>query len=216
MPIAYPRAMSGLAELGFENPKVWSGFVISKPPHAPPLYWHQDGVLWNHPISYTDTPQQYFLMYYLVDTSPRNGCLRAIPGSHLKRHPLHSLDRKAHQDDEVKRAVNMNHPALQPAEDEIDVPVKAGDVVIGDSRLLHSAHANQTDERRTVLTIWYWLAYGSLPEDVRALIAQHITDSTEWSEWVEQTRSITGRLIPVSESDVEPVPSNNFPGTDLR
>lgn len=155
-------------------------------------------------------------MYYLVDTSPRNGCLRAIPGSHLKRHPLHSLDRKAHQDDEVKRAVNMNHPALQPAEDEIDVPVKAGDVVIGDSRLLHSAHANQTDERRTVLTIWYWLAYGSLPEDVRALIAQHITDSTEWSEWVEQTRSITGRLIPVSESDVEPVPSNNFPGTDLR
>ena len=59
--IVCPRAMAVLAELGFDHPKVWSGFVISKPPHAPPLFWHQDGVLWDHPISYTDQPQQYFL-----------------------------------------------------------------------------------------------------------------------------------------------------------
>ena len=86
--IVYPRAMAVLAELGFDRPKVWSGFVISKPPHAPPLFWHQDGVLWDHPISYTDQPQQYFLMYYLVDTNRGNGCLRVVPGSHLKRHAL--------------------------------------------------------------------------------------------------------------------------------
>jgi hypothetical protein len=151
--IMHPGAMGALAELGFDDPRVWSGFVISKPPHAPPLYWHQDGVLWQHSISYSNQPQQYFLMYYLVDTNRNNGCLRLIPRSHLKRHALHDLSRTAHQDDGVGRATNLDHPALQPAEDEVDVPVGAGDVVIGDSRLLHSAHANQSDKRRTVLTI---------------------------------------------------------------
>ena len=28
-------------------------------------------------------------MYYLVDTTPENGCLRVLAGSHLKRHPVH-------------------------------------------------------------------------------------------------------------------------------
>ena len=33
--IAHPRALAALAQLGFDQPKVWSGFVISKPPHSP-------------------------------------------------------------------------------------------------------------------------------------------------------------------------------------
>ena len=86
-------------------------------------------MLWDHPISYTDRPQQYFLMYYLVDTNRDNGCLRVIPGSHRKRHPLHDLPRQAHQSDEVGTAANLEHPALQPAPGEADVPVHAGDVV---------------------------------------------------------------------------------------
>ena len=109
-----PSAMAVLAELGFDSPKFWSGFVISKPPHSPPLYWHQDGVLWEHPISYTNQPQQYFLMYYLVDTNIHNGCLRLIPGSHLKRHALH--DMRARDDDSVIRATDMDHLAFQGVE----------------------------------------------------------------------------------------------------
>lgn len=61
--LADPRALGVFADLGSESPRAWSGFLISKPAHAPPLYWHQDGVLWDHPISYTGRPQQYFLMY---------------------------------------------------------------------------------------------------------------------------------------------------------
>src|ERR1043165_5676651 len=38
---AWPAALEALAELGFDRPKWWSGFLLSKPPHAPPLYWHQ-------------------------------------------------------------------------------------------------------------------------------------------------------------------------------
>ena len=212
--IAYPRAMGVLAELGFDQPKVWSGFVIRKPPNAPPLFWHQDGVLWDHPISYTDQPQQYFMMYYLVDTNRHNGCWRLVPGSHLKRHALHDL--RPRDADGVKRASNLEHAAFQHAEGEVDVPVRAGDVVIGDSRLMHAAHANQSDERRTVLTIWYWPCYDELPDDVRKLIATHITEREDWCCWVEQTRGVTGELIPVYDGAAEQVAWNTSPSVSLR
>ena len=212
--IACPRAMAVLAELGFDCPKVWSGFVISKPPHAPPLFWHQDGVLWDHPISYTDQPQQYFMMYYLVDTNRRNGCLRVVPGSHLKRHALHDL--RPRGDDGVSSASNLDHAAFQHAEGEVDVPVKAGDVVIGDSRMMHTAHANQSNQRRTALTIWYWLSYDELPEDVKRLIVAHITEQEDWRRWVEQTRDVTGEFIPIYDGEAEQVAWTTSPGESLR
>ena len=109
----------------------------------------------------------------------------------------------------------MDHPALQRAEGEVDVAVQAGDLVIGDARLLHSAHANRTDQRRTVLTIWYWPTYDDLPEEVTALIADHITERSAWSSWVEQTRPITQSLVPVYQGETKPVSWNNSPGEAL-
>ena len=83
-------------------------------------------------------------------------------------------------DDTVINATDPDHPAFQQVEGEVDVPVRAGDVVVGDSRLLHSARANQTGRRRTVLTIWYWPAYDDMPGEVKALIRDHITSRSEW------------------------------------
>lgn len=217
--ITYPEALAALAKLGFEDPKVWSGYVISKPAYSPQLYWHQDGVLWDHPISYSKQPQQYFLMYYLVDTNRHNGCLRVIPGSHLKRHALHDLDRKSPRQgrvpDSVRWATDLKHPALQVAEGEIDVEVQAGDLVIGDSRLLHSSHANQSGQRRTVLTIWYWPAYNQLPVEVHALISDHITNRPDWVCWVEETSSTTNHLIPIYRGDKQAVSWGSQPSNSL-
>ena len=110
----------------------------------------------------------------------------------------------------------LDHPAFQHAEGEIDVPVRAGDVVIGDSRMLHAAHGNRGERWRSLLTIWYWPAYDDLPEEVQALVARHITDVPEWSDWVTQTQSITRPLIPVYHGDAEPPPWRSAPGAALR
>ena len=144
--IAYPPMLQALAGLGFPDPKWGSGFIISKPPKSPPLFWHQDARFWNDPISYTPRTIQCFLMIYLVDTTRHNGCLRLIPGSHLKRHRLHDALPDAHTDD-LSRADDMTNLAFQRAEGEVDVPVKAGDVVMGSARLLHAAHGNRSDQR---------------------------------------------------------------------
>ena len=85
--VAHPPILEALAALGFPDPKYGSGFIISKPPKVRRLFWHQDARFWNDPISYTPRTIQCFLMIYLVDTTPHNGCLRLIPGSHAEAPP---------------------------------------------------------------------------------------------------------------------------------
>jgi hypothetical protein len=212
--VAYGPALDALAALGFHRPTWSSGFVISKPSHSPPLFWHQDWWGWNDPCSYEAPPQQLFLMYYLVDTDVHNGCLRVIPGSHLRRHALHDCVEEAHTD-ELRSMVDPEHEAYAPADDAMDVPVRAGDLVIGDSRLLHSAHANQSDQRRTVITLWYHPLFHEMPAPIRARLADHDRPES-WSDL--ETRNLLKPLTAVY-NEAAPVPSiawNRTPGPDLR
>lgn len=209
--IAYPPILEALARLGFPDPKFGSGFIISKPPKSPPLFWHQDARFWNDPISYTQRTIQCFLMIYLVDTTPHNGCLRLIPGSHLKRHRLHDALPDAHEDD-LSRADDMAHLAFQRAEGEVDAPVRAGDVVMGSARLLHAAHGNSSDKRRTNITLWYYPDFANLPESIRAYLAE-----TDWSpDWYQLNRELLEPLRPQYDGDATPIALNRKPGPQLR
>ena len=209
--VVYPRTLQALGALGFLRPKWSSGYVISKPPQSPPLFWHQDWWGWNDPCSYTALPQQLFLMYYLVDTTPYNGCLRVIKGSHLNRHPLHDILPDAHGE-ALQRVDDADHPAYQHFPGEIDIPVKAGDLVIGDSRLLHASHGNQSDERRTVITLWYHPFFALLPTKMQAHIGR-LRQSLAWSdaEWER-----IADLAPVCKGDIEPLKWNRNPGPELK
>ena len=87
--LGHPALSKIFDELKFRDPKFSSGYIISKPPKSPALFWHQDWWGWNEPSSFTDQMAQVFVMIYLQDTTPQNGCLRVIPGSHRKLHDLH-------------------------------------------------------------------------------------------------------------------------------
>jgi hypothetical protein len=209
--VVYPPALQALEALGFLRPKWSSGYVISKPPQSPPLFWHQDWWGWNDPCSYTALPQQLFLMYYLVDTAPFNGCLRVIKGSHLNRHPLHDILPGAHGE-ALQRVDNTDHPAYQHMLGEIDIPVKAGDLVIGDSRLLHASHGNQSDERRTVITLWYHPFFALLPTEMQA----HIGRLRQKLGWSDADWARIAELAPVWQGDAEPLKWNRNPGPELK
>jgi ectoine hydroxylase-related dioxygenase (phytanoyl-CoA dioxygenase family) len=165
--IAHPKALGALEAMGFRDNRFQSGYIISKPPQSPPLFWHFDWGWWNHPLSYEPRPLQLFLMYYLTDTTRANGCLRVIPGSHLRETPLHKVIADAHSE-ELGEAKDLKRVEFQPQPGEIDVRVKAGDLLIGDSRIMHAAHANTSDERRTVITLWFHPDYQDSPEELRA------------------------------------------------
>ena len=213
--IVHPKLLKGLAQLGFTAPKFGHGRIISKPPHSPRLFWHEDGRFWNDPVSYTPQPIQCFLMYYLVDTTPENGCLRVIPGSHLKRHALHDQVPERHTE-KLSTYADPEHVAFQHAEGEIDVPLRAGDAVMGYGTLFHSAHANRTNQRRTGLTMWYYPDFVDLPEHTQATVASLETKSqvTRCSPGRRQRLMEPFRIV--YEGDAEAIEQQWTPGEDLR
>ena len=199
--IAWRPALECLASIGFDQPTFTDGYVISKPPHSPRLFWHYDWFAWLDPSAYEPQPPQVFLMYYLTDTSRENGCLRVVPGSHLEHNALHDLLDNPHSE-ALSRADDMSLPAFSFRPDEVDVPVKAGDLVIGDARMLHAAPANQSDERRTVITLWFQPAFATLPEKVKAQMLKKTHPIPE--NWPEAAARKVRALHPVYDGTAEP------------
>lgn len=166
--LAWHGARAALNSCGIADPRFSSGFSISKPPGAPALYWHRDWHYWDSPESERKLGIQMFLMLYLVDTSPANGCLRVIPGSHTKRIPLDMEHPGGHSNwgEDLETDAALPETVAKAVADQpgaVDVDVKAGDLIIGDSRMYHAARANGSDARRTCLTMWYvdWGSCGS-------------------------------------------------------
>ena len=99
----------------------------------------------------------------------------------------------------------------------MDVGVKAGDLVIGDSRLLHSARANQTDCRRTVITLWYHPLFDELPEPMQAHLGKRAEGKPRPVDaWPEDARRRIENLTPVYEGLAEPLKWNREPGPALN
>jgi len=144
-------------------------------------------------------------MYYLTDTTPGNGCLRVIPGSHRHWHDLHGLP-QAHSD-ALGRAQDIHNIAYQSHPDEVAVTVKAGDLVVMDSRVLHSAYANTTSDERSLLTIWYLPNFEEMPEAIRDQFAK-IFDRSDLDidagaerprspfDWPAKPRELVSHLFP--------------------
>ena len=151
--IGHPVLREIFSQLGFTDPRFSSGYIISKPSFSPALFWHQDWWGWDHPVSYTKEIMQVFVMIYLQDTYPENGCLRVIPGSHRIQHTLHESV-NAHTE-AVSRVENPKDSIYLSATDEFKVNVNIGDVIIGDSRLIHGSYPNLSYEERTLITLWY-------------------------------------------------------------
>ena len=153
-----------LNQLGFGDFSSTGGIIIlTKDSGAPALYWHQDWMQWNDPLSCSPWPQIMFLNYYLTDTTTENGCLKVIPATHHKRIELHNQLVPAHE--QGARFIEEDHPIMfSDHPDQVYVPAKAGSLVLGDARLLHAAGKNYTDERRTLVLAWHRRPTDSIPE----------------------------------------------------
>lgn len=200
--VTLPEALEGYRRMGFDDVRYTGGYLISKPPKSPPLFWHFDWMGWAHPLSYEKAPLQTFFMYYLVDTTLENGCLKVIPRSHLEEHPLHQIMEEAHSP-ELREARDLNAPEFAHYPDQVDVCVKAGDLVIGDSRLIHGSHANDSDQERPVLTLWMHPEFNALPESLQAFC----TSPDMYGNWPDEAKTILEPMRPNYEGDAKGVRS---------
>ncbi|MXV84821.1 phytanoyl-CoA dioxygenase family protein [Candidatus Poribacteria bacterium] len=153
--LEWQPSREALEQIGFGDFVSSGGIIIlTKESGGPPLYWHQDWMRWNDPLSCAPWPQTIFLNYYLTDTDRENGCLKVIPGTHRKRIDLHDILVPAHE--QGARFIDEDHPIMfSDHPDQVDICAKAGSLVMADARILHSAHRNFTDVRRTLILAWH-------------------------------------------------------------
>lgn len=217
--IASPALLERLRLCGATDPRFTGGFLISKPGGGPPLFWHQDWWGWDDDSAYRPRAQQLFAMIYLTDTSIKNGCLRVIPGSHRHDHPLHHLD-TAHSEG-MQGFSDPSNPAYADHPDQVAVPIKAGDVLIGDARLIHGAFANQTEEERPLLTLWFMPHWSTMPPEMRALaykgfmrgddILASAAHPQTFLDWPDALRKRIASLLPPDDGGVRPMRWNRIP-----
>src|ERR1700730_16627382 len=159
-----------------------SGYVSTKAPRSPALWWHQDWWCWDHSISYRRSAAQVAVLCYLTRTNGRNGALRVIPGSHHKSTSMHGQLPEPHGS--YANGLAFDHPAMIDNQAQITVSVQAGDAVVLDYRLLHGTLANNTPNRRDCLLLSFIPNWRMLPPELKAHLILHpaLPDERETSE----------------------------------
>jgi phytanoyl-CoA hydroxylase len=124
---------------------LFASHYICKPPRTGrPVLWHQDGAYW--PLE----PMTVITLWLAVDDStPENGCLRVIPGSH--RQALHELRERADVDSVLGSESATDVDELLA----VDLTLSAGDVEVHHPHIVHGSNANTSPHRRCGLTIRY-------------------------------------------------------------
>ena len=178
--LTWPPAYQALEAMGFgdfrpDRDRRAEVIILTKEAGGPPLYWHQDWMWWNDPLSMSPWPEFMSLSYYLTDTAVENGCLKVIPGSHRKRFPIHDALVPAHE--QGARFVDDDDPVMfSDVPEQAYVEVKAGDLALMDARILHAAGRNSTDERRTLVLSWHRWPSGTIPDYWTGAVPQAISE----------------------------------------
>ena len=123
--------------------------ILNKRPGGLRVAWHQDGPYWGR----VEPKIAVTAWVALDDSTPENGCMRVIPGSHsghrdLGQRPVAEPDLIQSQPFELPAEV------FDPSR-AVDLCMRRGDVSFHDSYLVHGSEPNRSDRRRAALTIRY-------------------------------------------------------------
>jgi len=127
------------------NIGLFASHYICKPPYSgQPVLWHQDGGFW--PLE----PMEVVTLWLAVDrSSPENGCVRLVPGSH--KHTYEDMRDRPDVESVLGKeiAVDVNEA------DAVDMVLEPGDVEVHHPAIVHGSNANTSPHRRAGLTIRY-------------------------------------------------------------
>jgi ectoine hydroxylase-related dioxygenase (phytanoyl-CoA dioxygenase family) len=135
-----------IAEL-FLGPNIanFTAHYISKPPYdGQAVLWHQDGAYWNL------TPMEALTLWCAIDPStPENGCLKVIPGTH--KLPLQKLKLR----NDVPNMLYSSADYEVDTSTAIDLVLNPGDVSIHNPFIIHGSLGNKSAHRRCGLDMGF-------------------------------------------------------------
>lgn len=125
---------------------LFAAHYISKPPRdGRPVLWHQDGQYW--PLE----PMEVITIWLAADDStPENGCMRVIPGTHRSQEFYKHRSRK-----DIENVLSSELDQHVDESKAVDVILPAGGVSLHDPYIIHGSEANTSDKRRCGLTLRY-------------------------------------------------------------
>jgi phytanoyl-CoA hydroxylase len=139
----HPRLLAIVERLLGGPVTLFQDMALLKPPHVGrEKPWHQDAAY------FLLGPPELILGTWtaLDEATPENGCMHAIPGSHLAGPRPHAHVRDCQlSDDEVEREVAH----------DVVVPLKPGGVMFFTSLLHHGTPPNRSAARRRALQFHY-------------------------------------------------------------
>jgi hypothetical protein len=143
----HPRVLDSVESmLGPDLILLMSGLFVKPPRDGMPVDWHQDNTYWRT-VRGTDIVTAWLA---IEDVDRENGCMSVIPSTHCGHESLHT---EATGERSVLNKKVVVTPELE--RNAIAIEMKAGDLSIHDSFILHSSAANTSNRRRAGYTMRY-------------------------------------------------------------
>lgn len=127
----------------FLNQSHHNCLMTKAPSFSSDTHWHQDVRYW----SFT-SPNLISAWVALGEENACNGALQVIPGSHSEEYRSNQFDAKKFFIDDAQN----NQPLVNKAQ---QLELEAGDVLFFDSRLLHRASRNNTEQVKFSMVFTY-------------------------------------------------------------
>ncbi|QEH38553.1 Phytanoyl-CoA dioxygenase (PhyH) [Aquisphaera giovannonii] len=145
--VTHPPILDAVEDLLGPDILVHSASAFAKRPGSPEFVsWHQDGYNWE-----LDVPRLASAWVALTDSTPENGCLRVVPGSHRRSRLDHLARHHEH---------NMLGSGLQVADEvvesqAVDVALRAGEMSFHHVDIVHGSGPNRSRGPRIGFAIRY-------------------------------------------------------------
>ena len=147
----HPAILDAVEDILGPNLLVWSSSFFIKDARDPSyVSWHQDSTYWG--LSHPDVVTAWVALSVSI---VEDGCMRVIPGSHLK-------DQLPHQDTYAENNLLTRGQEVMVEVDEADaadVELQPGEFSLHHVRLVHGSDPNHADYRRIGYAIRYVPTY---------------------------------------------------------
>jgi ectoine hydroxylase-related dioxygenase (phytanoyl-CoA dioxygenase family) len=143
----HPRILDTVANIVGDDILVHSTSLFFKRPKTEDFVsWHQDGYYWK-----LDEPRLVSAWIALTDSSPDNGCLRVVPGSHARRMEHRSAPMRAHD----LLASGLEIDVEVDEREAQDIVLAPGEMSLHHVLIVHGSHPNASPRPRIGFAVRY-------------------------------------------------------------
>ena len=161
--VRHPKVLDAVESLIGPNILIYHLTSWLKEPNEPShVSWHQDGTYFG-----LEPFEQITAWIALTDATPEMGCVKIIPGSHV-------IGQRPHKDTATPGNLLSRGQTIEARLDYtqyVMMPLRAGQISLHHTHIVHSSEPNRTDERRIGIGVSYIPPHCRLINDVRVTAA---------------------------------------------